>query len=181
VWVDHRSFVIVNPSRFIFTPLTLLALTLLVSQAESAARSFSQPKVMGNAVDHCLEANAGCGKPAADAFCRSQGYEKALSFRLERDPARISLTMAIDSGRTLRGPEAQPFQIVKCWRPNDAPTKVEFKVENLPSPATCDLGQDCRKLLADHWCTGKGFALGAFAYELAAGQSRFRLISCATL
>jgi hypothetical protein len=171
----------VTPFRRILPPLTLIALSFAVAPADAASRSYSQPRFMGQAVDHCLEAQSQCGKPAADAYCRSRGYSNALSFRLERDPARISVTVAVDSGSLHRAPVAQPFQMIKCWRPNDAPTEVEFSVKNLPSPATCDFGQDCRKSAADQWCTGKGYALGASAYELAPGQARFRLISCATL
>ncbi|HEY7764564.1 MAG TPA: hypothetical protein VIB38_06215 [Aestuariivirgaceae bacterium] len=167
--------------RSILPPLTLIALCFGAASADAASRSYSQPRVMGHAVDHCLEDQSQCGKPAADAYCRHEGYQNALSFRLERDPARISVTVAVDSGSLQRAPAAQPFQMVKCWRPNDAPTEIDFSVKNLPSPATCDFGQDCRKSAADLWCTGKGYALGASAYELAPGQARFRLISCATL
>jgi len=166
----------------IILPLTLLgSLLLMAGTALADARAFSQPRLLGQIVDQCLDGGVECGKPAADAYCRRIGYANALSYRIERDPVRISTTIAIDSQLIIRVPQAQPFQMVKCWRPNEQPSTVQFDVENLASPAICDFGQDCRKAAADQWCAGKGYALGALSYEVNPDHARFRTISCATL
>jgi hypothetical protein len=171
-----------NPLPRILLPLALLsAFVLMAGTAFAASRTFSQPRILGQVVDQCLQGGAACGKPAADAFCRRVGYADAMSYRIERDTARISTTIAIDSDLIIRTPEAQPFQMVKCWRPNEQPAIVQFDVGNLASPTMCDLGQDCRKAAADHWCAGKGFALGALGYQINPDRARFRTISCATL
>lgn len=170
------------PLPRIILPLTLMgSLMLMAGTALADARAFSQPRVLGQIVDHCLDGGVECGKPAADAYCRRIGYANAMSYRIERDPARISTTIAIDSNLTIRTPQAQPFQMVKCWRPNEHPSTVQFDVENLASPVICDLGQDCRKTAADQWCAGKGYALGALGYEVIPDRALFRTISCATL
>jgi len=45
--------------------------------------SFKSP-MMGNVpLDHCLTFGKNCGKPAADAFCRSQGFSQSESFSEE--------------------------------------------------------------------------------------------------
>ena len=171
-----------HPLPRIILPLALLSSFLLMAGTALAdARAFSQPRILGQIVDQCLDGGAQCGKVVADAFCRHIGYNNALSYRIERDPARISTTIAIDSELTIRTPRAQPFQMVKCWRPNEQPSVVQFDVENFTSPTVCDLGQDCRKAAADLWCAGKGYALGALGYEVNLDRARFRTISCATL
>lgn len=171
-----------NPLPRIILPLALISsFVLMAGTALADARAFSQPRIMGQVVDQCLDGGTECGKPAADAYCRRIGYANALSYRIERDPARISTTIAIDSHFTVRIPAARPFQMVKCWRPNEQPSTVQFDVENLASPVICDLGQDCRKAAADQWCAGKGYALGALGYEVNPDRARFRTISCATL
>jgi hypothetical protein len=171
-----------NPLPRIILPLALMgSFVLMAGTAFADARAFSQPRILGQVVDRCLEGSVQCGKPAADAFCRRLGYASALSYRIERDPARIATTIAIDSNLTIRAPAAQPFQMVKCWRPNEQPSTVRFDIDNLASPTTCDFGQDCRKAAADQWCAGKGYALGALGYEVNPNTPRFRTISCATL
>jgi hypothetical protein len=167
--------------RLMILMAALPVFCLLSLQAQAAARSYSKPSLLGQPVHHCLADGNTCGKPAADAFCRLNGYENALNFRLQRDPGQISTSIVVDSGRLLKSPEAQPFQMVKCWRPNDLPSTVQFDVENIISPKLCDLGQDCRKLAADQWCAQKGYALGASAYQIASDRILFRTISCATL
>jgi len=54
-------------------------------------------------------------------------------------------------------------------------------VKQLAVPRTCDITADCRKQAADHFCTEKGFALGASQYDVTPGDAAFRSISCATL
>jgi hypothetical protein len=152
--------------------------------AAPAARSYSNPLYLGEYIHQCLSDGRTCGKAAADAFCRLEGYENALSFRLQRDPARITTAVILDSGRVLRGAEAQPFHSVKCWRPNSLPSTVQFGETALHSvalPGICDIGQDCRKSAADRWCEQKGYALGAQSYEIDPDKELFRSISCATL
>ncbi len=46
----------------------------------SAGQRFDAPKIKGVRVDNCLNWGQGCGKPAADHFCRGKGYQRADSF-----------------------------------------------------------------------------------------------------
>lgn len=81
------------------------------AQAATAAevRNFFTPRIEGARVDACLSAGA-CGKPAADAFCRAEGYDHAMIFQRES----YASTRAIDSGKTcLSGCTA--FAQVKCF------------------------------------------------------------------
>ena len=152
--------------------------------AFAAARTYTDPIYLGDPVHRCLANNTDCGKPAADAFCKLEGYDNALSFQVMKDVSRVATARTVDTGAVLIAPEAQPFQLVKCWRPSQAPSSVTFKtptVTGVEVPTMCDIGKDCRKTAADGWCIGRGFNLGATGYELAPTELAFRTISCATL
>lgn len=92
---------------------TLLAAALLVSACAPApaaqVRNFFAPQVEGVRVDTCLTGGA-CGKPAADAFCRAQGYDHAMIFQRER----FSATRMVDTGKAC-SEACTAFRQVKCF------------------------------------------------------------------
>ena len=51
------------------------------SQARVNMRSFHLPQVNGKMVRFCLSHLNQCGKPAADAFCRINGFKEAFTFQ----------------------------------------------------------------------------------------------------
>jgi hypothetical protein len=79
------------------------------SASATEVRNFFAPEMDGARVDACL-GSGGCGKPAADAFCRVQGYDHALLFQRES----LASTRLIDSGGTCAG-ECTAFRQVKCF------------------------------------------------------------------
>ncbi|MBK6744560.1 MAG: hypothetical protein IPG66_16990 [Hydrogenophilales bacterium] len=62
--------------------------------AASAKRIFSPAEIDGIALDLCAGWGWNCGIPAADAFCKSMGFDFALSYdtRLDTPPTRIIST-----------------------------------------------------------------------------------------
>jgi hypothetical protein len=72
-------------------------------------RNFFLPEAGGARVDACLESGA-CGKPAADAFCREQGYDHAMIFQRES----FASTRIIDSGK-ICSESCTAFRQVKCF------------------------------------------------------------------
>ena len=97
----------------------VLALLVAIAFAQPAAaaqvRNFFAPEVEGARIDACLDSGA-CGKPAADAFCRVQGYDRAMIFQREG----FASTRVIDSDRTCSG-ACTAFRQVKCFT-----TKSDF-------------------------------------------------------
>ncbi|MFN4143629.1 hypothetical protein [Aestuariivirga sp.] len=92
----------------------LLAGLLILSLAPSAAsaaqvRNFFSPQFEGIRVDACL-ADGICGKPAADAFCRVQGYDRAMIFQRES----YASTRTLDSGKVC-SQGCTAFKQVKCF------------------------------------------------------------------
>jgi hypothetical protein len=66
------------------------------------ARNFLLPQPLGDPLPFCLVDESQCGKPAADAFCRRNGYGEALTFL--RDGMQPDLASV-------------QFRQIKCWHP----------------------------------------------------------------
>jgi hypothetical protein len=101
--------------RALLAGLTLL-LTLTQAQA-SEVRNFFAPQVGGQPINACLTGGA-CGKAAADAFCKVEGFDRAMIF--ERGPAPSA--RLIDSDKVCDG-KCTAFSQVKCYTVrSDLPT-----------------------------------------------------------
>ena len=88
----------------------LLAGILSAGAVEAGVRNYFAPQFEGTSVDACLTTGE-CGKPAADSFCKLQGYDKAMIF--EREPS--AMTRRIDSGQTCSATACTAFRQVKCF------------------------------------------------------------------
>jgi hypothetical protein len=70
-------------------------------RTEPVTHSYLLTQPRGVPVSFCLEVGNLCGKPAADAFCRSNGFSEALTFqRSGMQPDLSSLY----------------FHQIKCWQ-----------------------------------------------------------------
>jgi hypothetical protein len=87
----------------------IIALGLAEPAAAAQVRNFFSPEVGGTRIDACL-GNGNCGKAAADAFCRVQGYDRAMIFQRET----FTTTKVIDSGKSCTG-ACTAFRQVKCF------------------------------------------------------------------
>jgi hypothetical protein len=76
----------------------------LPSTAAIGVRNYVSPRLNGNRVAFCLSGQGRCGKEAADAFCRSNGFREALTFQR--------------SG-ILRRATTLSFGQIKCWNPTE--------------------------------------------------------------
>ena len=71
-------------------------------RAETRTRSYWLSQPLGARVSFCLEVGNLCGKPAADAFCRNNGFGEALTF--QRNSMQWDLASLY-------------FHQIKCWHP----------------------------------------------------------------
>ncbi|MBO9558069.1 MAG: hypothetical protein J7515_05720 [Caulobacter sp.] len=62
-------------------------------------------------LDFCQQWGSACGKPAADAFCKTKGHDGALSFDIDPD---IGRTMIIGSGAICTDPTCDGFKRIQC-------------------------------------------------------------------
>jgi hypothetical protein len=91
------------------------AFVLLVTDAASAAsKTINKPMFNGNRLDWCLKWSADCGKPAADAFCKAQGYQTAVKFEPERRIGSQTPTRLIGTGATCDLPYCDGFRLITC-------------------------------------------------------------------
>jgi hypothetical protein len=86
-----------------------LLLASVSTGAEAGVRNFFSPALDGARLDACLS-GGDCGKPAADAFCKSQGYDKALIFQREA----YQSTRILDSEQTCSD-SCTAFRQIKCF------------------------------------------------------------------
>jgi hypothetical protein len=61
-------------------------------QADAGVRNYLSPLVDGRPVAFCLDGAGQCGKDAADAFCRGNGFGEAITFQrdgVQSDPDKL--------------------------------------------------------------------------------------------
>jgi hypothetical protein len=96
-------------TKIIAASLLLLLVTGGASQAD--VRSYFAPAVDGNRLDACLTGVGDCGKPAADAFCKGQGFETAILFQRQA----ATDTKRLGSGESCSGAACTGFRQIKCY------------------------------------------------------------------
>ena len=90
-----------------------LVLVLTATAGHAAVRSYFTPSIDGLRVDSCLTSTGDCGKPAADSFCKVQGYESALIFQRES----AVYTKRLGTGELCTSSECASFRQIKCFTP----------------------------------------------------------------
>ncbi len=79
--------------------------------AQGAVRNYFAPEQDGKRLDSCLTDASDCGKPAADAFCKAQGFDTALIFQRE---AAVD-TIRFGTGSFCTGAACASFRQIKCY------------------------------------------------------------------
>ena len=87
----------------------LVLMTLIPHAQASEVRNYFAPQLGGQRINACLSGGA-CGKAAADAFCKVEGYDQAMLF--QREPSATART--IDSDKLCDG-NCTTFRQVKCF------------------------------------------------------------------
>lgn len=103
---------------------TLFLACLSVGATEAAVRNYFAPALDGTRLDACLSNADDCGKPAADAFCKVQGYRESVLF--QREP--VNGSRRLGSGESCEGSACIGFRQIKCYQPQD-------NVAALPAPS----------------------------------------------
>ena len=77
-----------------FSAIVLLIFTF--SQAEAQSQRIENPRLGSYFVDRCLNFGQNCDRPAADAYCRSRGFDVAIDFQwIERGPTWVQGDAAV--------------------------------------------------------------------------------------
>lgn len=92
----------------------LLLCVVVPSHAE--VRTFSNPQHQGYRLDYCQTFGQVCGERVAAQWCRSQGYEHASDWAIDRDLGDQLPTMTLDDDRVCRGNQCDGFASITCGR-----------------------------------------------------------------
>ena len=76
-------------------------------------RIFVNPVWMDKRLDACVTWSTDCGKPTADAFCRSKGFTESFHFQLDREPG-YAPTRLIGSNQVCDQNFCRGFQVIIC-------------------------------------------------------------------
>lgn len=115
----------------------------------------------GLRLDWCLTWGRDCGKPAADAFCKEQGYAAAQSFEKQ---ATTGMTWLPVDRQICSGDACSVLANVVCERPVAAPshltqdTIAQPQINRMPVSECLGAGEGCGKPVADRFCHAAGFA-----------------------
>ena len=94
-------------------PLLALALLLVTTETQASTRSYFSPKSNGVVIGACLADGTSCGKMAADAFCRQEGFAESILFAREA----VATARILDSGAMCEGAACEAFKRIKCYQP----------------------------------------------------------------
>lgn len=77
-------------------------------------QAFDKPRWKGYRLDWCVKKDMGCGKDAADVFCKASGYAKASGFALALRVGITDPTKMIGSGAVCNTVICNGFQSIIC-------------------------------------------------------------------
>ena len=100
------------------TVLKLLTAVVLLFAAAGAAeadnKTFNQPKWKGDRLDWCMNWSQGCGKDAADAYCKASGYQNVINFAMAADIGSTHQTRLISTGAVCDQDFCDGFKFIEC-------------------------------------------------------------------
>ncbi len=146
--------------------LLLLVLSLMMVSPALAqqTQAFNNPRIGGYAVDRCLRWGSQCNQPAADEFCRRNGFQRAKRFAWQfMAPTRILTTGQICKvpGRGGCG----GFTFIECQRGGGNRPPVMHGERTFNNPRINGYAVDrclywasqCNQPAADEFCRRNGF------------------------
>jgi hypothetical protein len=79
-------------------------------------QTFPAPTVNGLPLSNCLDWGRGCGQPAADSFCRKQGFVRAQAYSDKSRPGKAWIPEASGGRNTCNDPGCGALTNVVCTR-----------------------------------------------------------------
>jgi hypothetical protein len=136
-----------------------LGLIMLCSAAPALAETttFSQPTFQGNRLDWCVNWAQGCGQPAADAFCKVNGYQSATSFAIAQDIGAVTPTRLIGSGAVCDQGMCDGFQYIACFKPSPTQVFTNPTYQGNRLDWCVNWAQGCGQPAADAFCKANGY------------------------
>lgn len=89
---------------------------VMPSLPKTTEKAYAKPMANGKRVDLCYKWAEQCGKPAADQFCKSQGFSSAKSYSVEADIGDREPTYVVGSKRVCDQKSCDALKDVICTR-----------------------------------------------------------------
>ncbi len=98
-----------------FAAIVAAAALFAPGLAAAATQTFANPSVKGVRLDWCAHFGTGCGQPAADLFCRQNGFTSAARFAMDPNIGQRGVaTLVFGDGRLCNGPNCSGFRAITC-------------------------------------------------------------------
>ncbi len=128
------------------------------SAAQAEEDTFNNPKVGSQPLDLCLNWGADCGKPAADAWCVSQGYDESTNHVVAPDIGASTPTRLVSTGAVCDQAYCDGISQVTCAKADPAEEVfVKPKVNGKRLDLCVNWGVDCGQPAANAFCQSKGW------------------------
>ncbi|WYD82072.1 MAG: hypothetical protein V8K32_06710 [Candidatus Electrothrix gigas] len=88
----------------------------MLPEGRIVSSKFNTPMFQGKRLDWCRYWAKDCGKPAADAWCRSQGFETASEFLIDENIGKSFPTKVIGTGQICNKNFCDGFKKITCYR-----------------------------------------------------------------
>lgn len=102
---------------------------LLAAAADAEEKLFEPPVHAGYRVDICRVWGSDCGQPAADEFCRLQGFQRADMSMVDHDIGAVTPTRTLGDGKVCDQSFCDGFGAINCVR-----TDTETQSSAQPAP-----------------------------------------------
>ncbi len=100
--------------RKFYLLLVAIAMTILQPAVSAAAVQYNAPKYRGLGLDWCRIFEGKCGAPAAHAYCRSKGHQKASNFVKWNHPGFKTMTIGQNSICDPQHHRCDSFKSITC-------------------------------------------------------------------
>lgn len=146
-----------NPFRNATLLIVLLVFgcTVAAMTATAATRTFDNPKYNGDRLDWCLNWGKGCGREAANAYCKSKGFEKATSFSQASNIGARRSTRLIGTGAVCDQDFCDGFRRITCFKETTV-TYRRPKWDGNRLDWCLNWGRGCGKPVANAYCRKRG-------------------------
>jgi len=85
-------------------------------EGKIVTKKFQSPLYKGNRLDWCRSWAKDCGKGAADAWCKYQGFEAASKFQIDENIGKSNPTKIISTGQICDQGFCDGFKSIECLK-----------------------------------------------------------------
>lgn len=142
----------------LFFASLLVGLAASLAAATAGTQTFERPTYKGDRLDWCLNWGKGCGRQAANAYCKLRGFQRATDFSQASNIGKSSSTRLIGTGAVCDQDFCDGFRRITCFKPS--PTIRTFRRPKWQGDRLdwcLNWGRDCGKPAANAYCKKRGF------------------------